>query len=611
MIKNQNILKYRSDIDALRFIAITLVFFFHLKISNFEGGFVGVDIFFVISGFLLTKILNINNRKIFFLKFLYSRARRLLPVLFIVSFIVFLTSIFFLPSYLLDNNFSNFYSSILGYSNWTYLFNSQDYFRNSSELNPLLHTWSISIEIQFYLLISLFFLLFLNFNKKTKLILIILITTISVLLNLDLHNKNSQYLYYFTPLRFSAFGIGCIAGFSTLKIKTKYKNLFSIFSLIIIFSSFLFIDQKDVPGYLTLIPCFGAFLFIISEGSIFNNLIGNRLFSYLGKISYSTYLIHWPVIVFFSFISSMDMSIKIIIIFVVLIISIFSYHIIEIPLKINKKLFKFFILFFLIISLLPIFFSNYINDFVINKQFNKFEKIYIKEKNKRQVLQNIIDYKRKHINYNAQILIIGDSHSQDIYLGLINNKIEDSQINQIQFDTQCHKPKKSYFIDVYKKFTHRNNKNECYFQRKKLNNFDISNIKTVIISNDWSVYPELIETGLARYFDKFLDKQIIIVRQNLSFSRFEEIFSMSEDINEINKKFYLNEKKEVFEINKKLSRLTRLNKKTFFDYAPDLCNYNSCEIFNIKENFLSHIDRSHYSLKYSNEIGILLKQLLN
>ena len=542
---------------------------------------------------------------------MFSRARRLLPVLFIVSFIVFLSSIFFFPSYLLDNNFSNFYSSILGYSNWTYLFNSQDYFRNSSELNPLLHTWSISIELQFYFFICLFFLLFLNFNQKTKLILIILITTISVLLNFDLHNQNSQYLYYFTPLRFSAFGIGCIAGFSTLTIKTKYKNLFSIFSLIIIFFSFPFIDQKDVPGYLTLIPCFGAFLFILSEGSISNNLIGNRLFSYLGKISYSTYLIHWPVIVFFSFISTMDISIKIIIIFVVLIISIFSYHIIEIPLKINKKLFKFFILFFLIISLLPIFFSNYINDFVINKQSNKFEKIYIKEKNKRNVLQNIIDYKRKHINYNAQILIIGDSYSQDIYLGLINNKIEDSQINQIQFDTQCHKPKKSYFIDIYKKFTHRNNKNECSFQRKKLNNFDISNIKTVIISNDWSVYPELIETGLARYFDKFLNKQIIVVRQNLSFSRFEEIFSMSEDINEVNKKFYLNEKKEVFEINKKLSLLTRLNKKTFFDYVPDLCNHNSCEIFNIKENFLSHIDRSHYSLKYSNEIGVLLKQLLN
>ena len=611
MIKNQNILKYRSDIDALRFIAITLVFFFHLKISNFEGGFVGVDIFFVISGFLLTKILHSNDNKKIFLKFLFSRARRLLPVLFIVSFIVFLSSIFFFPNYLLDNNFSNFYSSILGYSNWTYLFNSQDYFRNSSELNPLLHTWSISIELQFYFFICLFFLLFLNFNKKTKLILIILITTISVLLNLDLHNQNSQYLYYFTPLRFSAFGIGCIAGFSTLTIKTKYKNLFSIFSLIIIFFSFPFIDQKDVPGYLTLIPCFGAYLFILSEGSISNNLIGNRLFSYLGKISYSTYLIHWPVIVFFSFFSTMDILIKIIIIFVVLIISIFSYHIIEIPLKINKKLFKLFILFFLIISLLPIFFSNYINDFIINNQPNKIEKIYISEKNKRQVLQSTIDDKRRQTNYNAKILIIGDSHSQDIYLGLINNKIEDSQINQIQFDTQCHHIKKSYFIDVYKNFFDQNSINECSFQRKKLNNFDISNIKTVIISNDWSIYPELIETGLARYFDKFLNKQIIVVRQNLSFSRFEEIFTMSEDINEINKKFYLNEKKEVFEINKKLSLLTRLNKKTFFDYVPDLCNHNSCEIFNIKENFLSHIDRSHYSLKYSNEIGILLKQLLN
>ena len=75
-------IKYRSDIDALRFIAITLVFFFHLKISNFEGGFVGVDIFFVISGFLLTKILHFNDSKKIFSKFLFSRARRLLPVLF-------------------------------------------------------------------------------------------------------------------------------------------------------------------------------------------------------------------------------------------------------------------------------------------------------------------------------------------------------------------------------------------------------------------------------------------------------------------------------------------------------------------------------------------------
>ena len=145
-------MKLRGDINGLRFLAVLLVFLSHLKFNFFLNGFFGVDIFFVISGYFITILLNkklsLKDVKIFIIK----RIKRLLPNLFLISFLIIIFSFLLLPKYLLKDVFQNFYSSIFGFSNFLFMFQSQEYFGPTSDLNPFLHIWSLSVEIQFYLI---------------------------------------------------------------------------------------------------------------------------------------------------------------------------------------------------------------------------------------------------------------------------------------------------------------------------------------------------------------------------------------------------------------------------------------------------------------------------
>jgi peptidoglycan/LPS O-acetylase OafA/YrhL len=152
---------YRGDIDGFRSLAIIGVFFFHIQIFHpaFKGGFLGVDIFFVISGFiifnLLKNIKNFNDIKIF----IYRRAKRLLPNLFLVCLFIYIIFFFFFPDYLLKDHQKNFFSSIAGISNLFYVFQFNNYFNNLNYLNPFLHIWSLGVEFQLYLFTLLVFLL--------------------------------------------------------------------------------------------------------------------------------------------------------------------------------------------------------------------------------------------------------------------------------------------------------------------------------------------------------------------------------------------------------------------------------------------------------------------
>ena len=154
--------KYRPDIDGLRAISVILVILFHAKILKI--GFIGVDIFFVISGFLITNIL-IDGKKFNILKFYERRARRLLPVLFFALIIATILSYLFLfPSELRDFG-QSLISTIFGLSNFLFLIES-GYFDSSSDLKPLLHTWSLSIEQQFYFLYPFLIIFLKNINWK-------------------------------------------------------------------------------------------------------------------------------------------------------------------------------------------------------------------------------------------------------------------------------------------------------------------------------------------------------------------------------------------------------------------------------------------------------------
>ena len=198
MLKN----KYRSDIDGLRAIAVLAVLFFHLEIPYFGGGFVGVDIFFVISGFLITRLIKgeIDNTGSFdFKRFYVRRIRRLFPALFVTLLSTAIVSAFvFSPSHL--ERFGGALSSaLLSVSNF-YFWLESDYFDLSAILKPLLHTWSLSIEEQFYLIwpVSLFFLIKLK-KKWVAPFVLLFATLVSLYLNFVFADGNVQLINQYVP----------------------------------------------------------------------------------------------------------------------------------------------------------------------------------------------------------------------------------------------------------------------------------------------------------------------------------------------------------------------------------------------------------------------------
>ena len=195
---------YRKDIDGLRAIAVYSVIFFHLKIDflsglKLNGGFIGVDVFFVISGFLISSIIlrEVEKKKFSIKNFYNRRARRILPIFILVGFISSTFSFYlFLPGDLLE--FSNSLISSIFFSSNFFFWQNTGYFFAENQLKPLIHTWSLSVEEQFYILFPIFILIGLRYFKRliTPLLLIILILSL-VLADIESSNGSAGSFFYY------------------------------------------------------------------------------------------------------------------------------------------------------------------------------------------------------------------------------------------------------------------------------------------------------------------------------------------------------------------------------------------------------------------------------
>ena len=204
--------QYRPDINGLRAIAILSVLFFHLGIPGVSGGFVGVDIFFVISGFLITGIIYdeyILTGRFNFSNFYIRRVRRLFPALVFTLALTFIAGFFLLALKFFDSFSLSLISALFSVSNF-YFWKTRDYFAPNAEFEPLLHTWSLSVEEQFYLLwpITLIFILK-RFQKPGAVIFLVVISLISLGLNAFFKN-NSELIFYMLPFRVFEFAIGAL-----------------------------------------------------------------------------------------------------------------------------------------------------------------------------------------------------------------------------------------------------------------------------------------------------------------------------------------------------------------------------------------------------------------
>ncbi|WP_395675289.1 acyltransferase family protein [Inquilinus sp.] len=306
---------YRKDIDGLRAVAIVPVVLYHAGLSVLGGGFIGVDVFFVISGYLITSILadEIGRGDVSILGFYERRARRIFPALFVML----LVSIVVSAAILLPFDLRAFSRSVIATVSFTsnILFHLESgYFAAPSELKPLLHTWSLAVEEQFYILFPILLVLLSRTGRRTRNAALVAIAALSFAVNLWGVRPHPSATFYLLPARAWELLLGSLLALNILPVPAGrgLREIAAALGLALIGTGMLTLSAADpFPGWNATLPCIGAALIIwagIGGDSLGGRLLGLQPLVFVGRISYSLYLWHWPVIVFVKYTTNRALS---------------------------------------------------------------------------------------------------------------------------------------------------------------------------------------------------------------------------------------------------------------------------------------------------------------
>lgn len=293
---------YRPEIDGLRAIAVLPVILFHAGFSLFSGGFIGVDVFFVISGYLITSIIlrELEAGAFTFASFYERRARRILPALFLVMLAcVPFAWMWMMPAEL--KTFSNTLVSVLLFASNIRLWQQAGYFDTAAELKPLLHTWSLAVEEQFYIIFPIVLLLIWRFGRKISVAAIAAAAIISLVLCEYASRNHPIFNFYWAVTRAWELLAGALCAFVSVRPHRKRDNSLSAAGLLLILGSIFWFDNSTrFPSLNALLPVAGASLVILfaSSGTIAARLLSMRALVGVGLISYSAYLWHQPLFAF-------------------------------------------------------------------------------------------------------------------------------------------------------------------------------------------------------------------------------------------------------------------------------------------------------------------------
>ena len=296
--------QHRTDIQGLRAIAVLSVVFFHAMGDALPGGFVGVDIFFVISGYLISGILmgEMQAGRFSLGGFYERRIRRLFPALFLMLASVMIAGLILLPPWQMAELGHTGFSTIFFVSNFD-LFGMSGYFDSEAQTRPLLHTWSLAVEEQFYLVFPLVLAALMRLARRRMRLVLLGGALASLALCLWALQRNAAAAFYLAPFRGYELLMGAMIARLPFPVNAPrwLRDALSLAGLAMIAAS-LFVINGDTtfPGLAALLPCTGAALVLFTgagSASLGGRLISNPVTTYFGGISYSLYLWHWPVLV--------------------------------------------------------------------------------------------------------------------------------------------------------------------------------------------------------------------------------------------------------------------------------------------------------------------------
>ena len=497
--------KYRPEIDGLRGIAVLAVVVFHAFPSLVRGGFIGVDVFFVISGYLISTIIfeNLDKGTFSFSEFYFRRIKRIFPALLLVLIFCFGAGWFAL----LADQYKQLGKHIAagaGFLSNFILWNEASYFDNSNDTKPLLHLWSLGIEEQFYIVYPVF----LWFAWKCKFNLFVIISIIAIasfMLNINYVEKDSIATFYSPQTRFWELLSGSLLSWiihqkngrlESIKNNVNYQlerivfrknqlidtitlsNALSFFGLFLLTYGLFQINKKlSFPGVRALVPASGAVMLIMADSKSWINrkILSNKVLVWFGLISFPLYLWHWPLLSLARIVldtSHLTRNMRVSIVVISIVLSWITYKFVETPIRFNSKLYELMKVKILIFLMVLFFSLGYLifsmNGFPqrgVNQKELKSNEILsyfysLKDQDKLYGERSCFKYRESQkINFfinndclvvkntsSPTVFLIGDSHSASLSLGL-RPLFENLQVNFLQVSTGFCEPTSNNFQD--------------------------------------------------------------------------------------------------------------------------------------------------------------------
>lgn len=548
-------MQYRAEIDGLRSIAVIPVILFHAGYQWFSGGFIGVDIFFVISGYLITNIIvsEMSSQSFSLLDFYERRARRILPALFLAICMSSVLAYFLLLPHQIKDFAQSIVATAFFVSNF-FFYLETDYFNQFTNNAPLLHTWTLAVEEQFYIFFPLLLLVIYRFGMKAVNSILLTILIVSLLFAELTIDDNANLAFYSTHTRSWELMVGCLAALAQLRVNIflgglKQRVFFGAYideflcviaALGILSSFFLFDKNIRHPSLLTLVPVLStAILLLCAQNSnIIKKLLSWRPLVYVGLLSYSLYIFHQPILSFAHF-SSIEMLSKdspvsgAILLPIIFFVSYLSYHYFEKPLRYYKNINQSMVLggsAFCLVLLAALGYWAHKNDGFQQYFSEKFEKVggilLVDVDKEKEVIDTLaLDaYRYNSIDLNtdnqSRVVIIGDSMARDAFLSMYKyiaeEKSDDIDVRVLHVDDEC--------MGEFTEALRDNLEDSCFGQvnsvyAKRL----LGWATTILVTAKWQEFTYNDGFLLSKYLDNQYGKNTVLISSIL----FDDITSVS------------------------------------------------------------------------------------